>query len=196
LDALLENSRRVPMSSLRMVEYAQFRQALERLRVSVPSSIMESERTLAERERILGEAETEAKRIVAQARQRANEILSQDGLVAMARKEADRIVDEGRQQARMRAEEADAYSVEKLQEIDNTLKRMQAEVENGLQLLRGRARPSARTNELPPERPANRRADAPRTQAQGQPQAVAPVPPPSNSNPLTRPPAPRTDAKG
>ena len=72
LDALLENSRRVPMSSMRMVEYAQFKQALERLRVNVPSSIMESERTLQERDRILEAAEAEAERVMEQTRRRAN----------------------------------------------------------------------------------------------------------------------------
>ncbi len=138
----INNSPKMPLSSARMVDANEVGQILERLRISVPSSIMESERTLAERERILAEADVEAKRIIAQARQRANEMLSNDGLVAMARKEADRIVEEGRQQSRLRAEEADAYSVEKLQEVNNALKRMQAEVENGLQLLRGRTRPA------------------------------------------------------
>ena len=183
----ISNSPKVPFSSDRRVDANEISQILERLRISVPSSIMESERTLEERERILGEAETEAKRIIAQARQRANEILRQDGLVAMARKEADRIVDEGRQQARIRAEEADAYSVDKLQEINNALKRMQAEVENGLQLLRGRTRP--------PERPEPRAADRGGESAYA-PKPQNPAQPPSPANPLTRPPAARGEPKG
>ena len=191
----ISTSPKVPFSSDRRVDAGEIGQILERLRISVPSSIMESERTLEERERILSEAESEAKRIVAQARQRANEILSQDGLVAMARKEADRIVDEGRQQARLRAEEADAYSVEKLQEINNALKRMQAEVENGLQLLRGRTRPTDRPVEQQGERPANapaaRNAESPYA-----PKAQPPAAPQPQPNPLTRPPAQRGEPKG
>ena len=45
LDAQLENSRRMPMSSLRMVDYKEFKQSIERLRVNVPSAIVEGERT-------------------------------------------------------------------------------------------------------------------------------------------------------
>ena len=74
------------MSSLRMVEYAQFKQALERLRVSVPSSIMESERTLQERDRILEAAEAEAARLVLQ----RDQSLVNQGVVARQELEASR----------------------------------------------------------------------------------------------------------
>ena len=60
---------RCRFSSNRIVDASEVGQLLERLRISVPSSIMESERTLQERDRILSEAESEAKRIIAQARQ-------------------------------------------------------------------------------------------------------------------------------
>lgn len=87
LDALVENSRRVPMSALRMIDYGQTKQAIERLRVNVPSSIMESERMLQERDRILEAAEAEATRIIEHAKRHANDILSNDSLVAAARQE-------------------------------------------------------------------------------------------------------------
>jgi hypothetical protein len=52
----LNRSWRVPLSSLCMVDGNQFGHMLERMRISVPSAIMESERTLDERDLILAEA--------------------------------------------------------------------------------------------------------------------------------------------
>lgn len=126
------------MTGNRIVDSVEIGQLLERLRISVPSSIMESERTLQERDRILAEAEGEGKRIIAQARQRANEILSADSLVAMARKEYERIVEDGRSAARQRTEEADAYTAQVLEELAATLDRLTTQVDNGLQVMRNR----------------------------------------------------------
>ncbi|MBW7883538.1 MAG: hypothetical protein H3C34_13030, partial [Caldilineaceae bacterium] len=98
------------MSSLRMVEYSQFKQAIERLRVNVPSSIMESERMLQERDRILEAAEAEAVRIVEQAKRRANDIISHDAMVSAARQEAERIIVDAQEMVRDRRDEADRYA--------------------------------------------------------------------------------------
>jgi hypothetical protein len=136
LESLLENSKRMPMSSLRMVEYAQFKQALERLRVSVPSSIMESERTLQERDRLLEAAEVEAARIVEQARRSANETPSKDDMVAAARQEEERILVNAQAAAQQRRDEADRYAARVLEELAEKLRVVTKQVDNGLDLLR------------------------------------------------------------
>ena len=136
LDALVENSRRVPMSALRMIDYGQTKQAIERLRVNVPSSIMESERTLQERDRILAAAEAEATRVVEQARRRANEILSNDALVGAARQEADRLMVNAEAVAKSRRDEADRYAAKVLEELAEKLRIISKQVDNGLELLR------------------------------------------------------------
>lgn len=133
---MLENSKRVPMSSLRMVDYAQFRDELERLRVSVPSSIMESERTLQERDRILAAAEAEATRVVEQARRRANDILSNDAMVSAARQEAERLMVNAEAMAKSRRDEADRYAARVLEELAEKLRIISKQVDNGLDLLR------------------------------------------------------------
>lgn len=136
LDALVENSRRLPMSSLRMIDYGATKQAIERLRVNVPSSIMESERMLQERDRILEAAEAEATRMIEQARRHANEILSNDALIAAARQEAERIVIDGQHIAQVRRDEADRYAARVLQELAEKLHIISKQVDNGLELLR------------------------------------------------------------
>jgi cell division septum initiation protein DivIVA len=132
----LEGSRRVPMSSLRMVDHTAARQVIERLRVNVPSSIIESERMLQERDRILEAAEAEAARMVEQAKRRAQEILSSDTLVSAARQEAERIIIDSQQTAQQRRDEADRYAARVLEELAEKLGIISKQVDNGLELLR------------------------------------------------------------
>jgi len=136
LEALIETSRRVPMSSLRMVDYHVAREMIERLRVNVPASIIESERMLQERERILEAAEAEAAAIVEQAKRRAQEILSNDALIAAAKREAERIVLDSQLAAQRRRDEADRYAASVLEQLAEKLQVITRQVENGLELLR------------------------------------------------------------
>lgn len=126
----------MPMSSLRMVDYGAAQQVIERLRVNVPSSIIESERMLQERDRILEAAEGEAARMVEQAKRRTQEILSNDALVAAARQEAERIIVDSQRAAQQRRDEADLYAARVLEELAEKLRIISKQVDNGLDLLR------------------------------------------------------------
>lgn len=124
------------MSSLRMVDHTAARQVIERLRVNVPSSIIESERMLQERDRILEAAEAEAAHMVEQAKRRAQEILSSDTLVSAARQEAERIIIDSQRTAQQRRDEADRYAARVLEELAEKLGIISKQVDNGLELLR------------------------------------------------------------
>lgn len=133
---LLNRGTRIPLSAYTVIDTNEFYHLLERMRINVPSSIMEGERTLAERDRILAEARAEAERILHQARQRAAELLTDQALVAAARQEADRMVEEGRTIARRRAEEADQYAVKVLEDLSQKLQVISKQVDNGVQVMR------------------------------------------------------------
>lgn len=128
--------RQIPLSALRVVDANEVIQLIERMRINVPSSIMESERTLAERDRILADAHAEYERIIQQARQRALEVMSDDALVHAARQEAERILAESRAASHRRAEEADRYAIGVLEDLAQKLQVITKQVENGVQLMR------------------------------------------------------------
>jgi vacuolar-type H+-ATPase subunit H len=136
---VLERGRPIPFSSLRVIDANEFAHLIERMRISVPSSIMESERTLAERDHILAEAHTEAERIIQQAKQRAMEIVHQDQIVVTARNEAERILQESRRAAQRRAQEADRYAVDVLGDLAQKLQVMTKQVDNGIQVMKSKS---------------------------------------------------------
>jgi hypothetical protein len=136
----------IPFTSYRVVRSRDVEQLLERMRINVPSSIRESERTLSDRDRIMAEARAEAERIVQEARQQASEMITEQALLASAQQEAERIVKDGEAVARQRTEEADAYAIQVLQELADKLHAMYQQVQNGVDLLQG-------TPEPPPAEP-------------------------------------------
>lgn len=128
----------MPFTTQRVVDANEFSEMLERLRITVPSSIMESERMLKERDRILNDAEETAQQLVAQAKQRAREMLSENSIIALARSEAERIMQQSEVAARRRTDEADGYAARVLEDLAAKLQSITKQVDNGLQIMRGR----------------------------------------------------------
>jgi hypothetical protein len=127
---------RIPLSAFSVVNANEAAHLLERMRINVPSAIMESERTLSERDLILQDARTEAERILQQARQRVAELLSDQAVVVAAQQEADRIIEAGQLGARRRAEEADQYAMQVLEELAQKLQTITKQIDNGVQVMK------------------------------------------------------------
>ena len=132
---MLAQGRPVPLSSQRIINADEFGQALERLRINVPSSIRESERMLAERDAILAEAQAQAQGILDQAGQQAREMLTDNALVVAAQREAERILDESRTVGQQRIDEADHYAGSVLQDLAARLDAISQQVDNGVRML-------------------------------------------------------------
>lgn len=135
----MEQSRPVPLSSQRIINADEFGQALERLRINVPSSIRESERMLAERDAILAEANGQAEKILDDTRQQAREMLTDNALVVAAQRETERILAESRQDAQQRTDQADQYATAVLQDLADKLDVISQQVHNGLSMLHASA---------------------------------------------------------
>ena len=131
----MADGRPVPLSSHRIINADEFGQALERLRINVPSSIRESERMLAERDAILAEARAEAEQIIEQASQQARGMLTDNALVVAAQREAERILDESRLVGQQRIDEADYYATSVLQDLAAKLGVITQQVDNGIRML-------------------------------------------------------------
>lgn len=153
----------IPFTSYRLVRARDVEQLLERMRINVPSSIRDSERTISERDRIIAEARAEHDRIIQDARHQASEMLSERSMVTTAQAEAERIIQEGKELARHRADEADQYAIEVLQDLSQRLQGLTHQVDNGIELMRENQESA---QEPPAEQQERRPRNALRRQAQ------------------------------
>lgn len=143
LEELLAQGRPVPLSQYRVINAEEFAQLLEHLRINLPSSIRESERLLAERDRVLAEAESRAHQLVTAAEAQARELLSDNALIQAANNEAERIIYESKLMAKQRTHEADAYATDVLQQLADRLGVISQQVDNGLRMMRAASDSSA-----------------------------------------------------
>ena len=146
LEQVLNRGYRLPLSASLVVSEEECLRLIDQMRISVPSAIKESERMVAERDRILGDARKQAADIVEQARQQALEMVNQDYVAQEARREADRILDQSRQEAermvlRSRDEasaliqDAEEYTIDVLQQLVDRLSGVTQQARNGIRAI-------------------------------------------------------------
>ncbi len=101
---------------------------IDQMRVSIPEEIKKAQQTLAQKDRILAQAQEEANRIVSLAREKSEALLERDGQVAEAKARADQIISMGQH-------EADEYALGTLTDLEKEVERILAQVRNGIRTL-------------------------------------------------------------
>lgn len=139
LEDLVSNGKRVPMSHKVMVDEDEFIHLLDAVRSSIPMEIRDAQRLLKERERLIGEAQDQATRIVNDAQRRASVLVSEHTVLAEAKQHAEellRAAEKRRQEERGRME---VFFLQQLNAIRNatysTMSAMEGTVERSLKEL-------------------------------------------------------------
>lgn len=139
LEDLVSNGKRVPMSRKVMVEEDEFIHLLDEMRTNIPLEIRDAHRLLKERERLIGEAQDQAARIVEDAKSRAQLLVSKHTVLAEAKQLAEeelRVAERKRQEARGRME---VFFLQQLNAVRSatvsTMGNMEATVERSLDAL-------------------------------------------------------------
>ena len=135
LDTLLQHSVRVPASGRLLVDEAAARQILAELRAAVPDEVSMGQRIAGEREQILGDARSQARRMVEEAHVQAMSRVDDQGMVQVARERARTIVAEAEQRASVLQAQANEYTLAQLKNLEQRLQRVLREVQAGQGLL-------------------------------------------------------------
>lgn len=136
LEDLVSNGKRVPMSHKVMVDEDEFIRLLDDIRTAIPMEIRDAQRLLKERERLVGEAQEQAARIVNDAQRRASVLVSEHTVLAEAKQHAEemlRAAEKRRQEEQGRME---VFFLQQLTAVRNatlaTMSNMEATVERAL----------------------------------------------------------------
>jgi len=123
-DALAEG-RRVPFSGRLLVDEERILDIIDRMRVAVPEELKQARRVINEQERLLAEA-----------RAQVQQAMEEQGLMAAVEAERTRLLDEADRDAQVIRSGADDYARQVLEELEQRLVRLTANVQNGLKELR------------------------------------------------------------
>jgi len=142
IEAMLRSGQKVPFSSKVVVDEHEAMDVLDQMRVVVPEEIKTARRLNQDRERITQQAESEAERILAEANERAAEMVKDHDLVRQAEHRAENILATADGQAEEIKSGADQYALEVLRALEAHMKKTMEQVQRGISTLEDSIRES------------------------------------------------------
>ena len=135
LEELLNESRPLPFTHNVIVDEDRMLDLIDQMRVSIPEEVKKAQQLLAQRDRLIAQAEEQAQRTVNLARDRSSEIVERDQLVQAAYTQAEAIKDQAYADGDLIRKEADEYVLETLRKLEMEMERAIAQVRNGIKTL-------------------------------------------------------------
>lgn len=132
LEDLIDEGRHMPFSKFTMIDEERALELIDQMRISIPEEIEKSSRVLAQRDRVLAQANEEAARLIQAAREQGVQLLDREASVQAAQSRAANIVEEARQRAEEITREADQYVLDTLARLEQQLSRALGQVRNGI----------------------------------------------------------------
>jgi F0F1-type ATP synthase membrane subunit b/b' len=136
LEELFNESKPIWFTHSVVVDEDRMLDLIDQMRVTIPEEIKKSQQLLAQRDRILAQAQEEASRTIALAREKADKIVAEDHISAAAKIKAEEIVAQAHQESEQTRREADEYVLQTLEALDEELSRVISQVKNGILALK------------------------------------------------------------
>ncbi len=135
LEELLNESRPLPFTHNVIVDEDRMLDLIDQMRVSIPEEVKKAQQLLAQRDRLIAQAQEEANRTVNLARDRSNELVERDQVVQAAYTQAEQIKAQAYADGEQIRREADEYVLESLRKLELEMERAINQVRNGIRTL-------------------------------------------------------------
>jgi cell division septum initiation protein DivIVA len=135
LEELLNESRPLPFTHNVIVDEDRMLDLIDQMRVSIPEEVKKAQQLLAQRDRLIAQAQEEANRRVSIARDQSSELVERDQVVQAAYTQAEQIKAQAHADGEAIRHDADAYVLETLRNLEMEMERAITQVQNGIRTL-------------------------------------------------------------
>jgi cell division septum initiation protein DivIVA len=135
LEELLNESRPLPFTHNVIVDEDRMLDLIDQMRVSIPEEVKKAQQLLAQRDRLIAQAQEEANRTVNLARDRSTELVERDQVVQAAYAQAEAIKAQAHLDGDGIRRDADQYVLETLRNLEMEMERAINQVRNGIRTL-------------------------------------------------------------
>jgi cell division septum initiation protein DivIVA len=135
LEELLNESRPLPFTHNVIVDEDRMLDLIDQMRVSIPEEVKKAQQLIAQRDRLLAQAQEEANRTVNLARDRSSELVERDQVVQAAYAQAEQIKAQAHLDGEAIRRDADQYVLETLRNLEMEMERAINQVRNGIRTL-------------------------------------------------------------
>jgi cell division septum initiation protein DivIVA len=136
LEEILNDSRAIPFTHNVVVDEDKVLDLIDQMRVAIPEEVKKSQQLLAQRDRLLAQAQEEANRTLALAREKSEQLVERDAIVQAASARADQIVAQAKADIENTRRDADDYAMDTLSKLEMELDRVLTQVRNGINTLK------------------------------------------------------------
>ncbi len=147
LEELINNGRPIWFTHSVIVDEDRILDLIDQMRVAIPDEVKKAQQQLAQRDRILAQAQEEANRTIAIAREKSEQLVSRDAIVQAAQARAEQILIQGRAEAEKTRRDADDYVIDTLRRLELEMERLLTQVRNGIMTLESERNPASTLEE-------------------------------------------------
>ncbi len=132
LEELFNESKPIPLTHSVVVDEDRMLEIIDQMRISIPDEVKNAQQIIAQRDRVLAQAQEEANRTVKLAKNKGDDIVARDAIVEAAQVRADQLLAQARAEAEVIRGDADDYIIESLTALEAELDRLTAQARNGI----------------------------------------------------------------
>ena len=135
LEELLNESRPLPFTHNVIVDEDRMLDLIDQMRVTIPDEVKKAQQQLAQRDRVLAQAQEEANRTIILAREKSDQMIERDSITQSAQVQAEKIIAQAYLDAELIRQEADKYVLETLTRLEIEMDRSLTQIRNGIMAL-------------------------------------------------------------
>ena len=128
VEAIIEKGARIPFTTKAIVDRDIYLDAIDALRVALPESVLQAERIVHDKERIIAQAEAEAERITLLAKEQAAFLISEKQLLRAAELKSEEILSNAKEEAKEIVSSAQKYARDLLMQLENETAKILTEI--------------------------------------------------------------------
>ncbi len=135
LEELFNESRPIPLTHNVIVDEERMLDIIDQMRISIPEEMKKAQQLFAQKDRILAQAQEEANRTIALAREKADQLVDKDAVTQDAQRRSNQIIEQGRAEVEEIMRGADEYSLDALTKLQMLLEQILNQTRNGIRVL-------------------------------------------------------------
>jgi SNF2 family DNA or RNA helicase len=135
LEELFNDAKAVPFTHNVVVDEDRMLELIDQMRIAIPEEVKKAQQVMAQRDRVMAQAQEEANRTLQLSRDKAEQLIERDGIVQEAQRRAEQILSQARNEAEVTRVDADNYVVDTLMQLQDQISKMSNQVANGIRMV-------------------------------------------------------------
>ena len=135
LEELFNEAKALPFTHNVVVDEDRMLELIDQMRIAVPEEVKKAQQVMAQRDRVMAQAQEEANRTLQLARDKADQLVQKDMIVGEAQRRAEQIVNQARGEAEATRADADNYVIDTLMQLQDQIAKLSGQVGNGIRMV-------------------------------------------------------------